>query len=101
MQINPKKRPWTPETNQGTRYKKASSWFYHSSEWKRIRAAKLAKNPYCECDQCAGKMNPAHMVDHIKRIEEGGSMTDFGNLQSMSNSCHARKSARESNESRK
>lgn len=101
MEINQKNRPWLKTTKQGNRYQKPSSWFYHSSEWKRIRAAKLAKDPYCECDNCKGKKIPAQMVDHIRRIEEGGSMTDFNNLQSMTNSCHARKSAIESNKSRK
>lgn len=101
MIINTVKRPWKKDSNYGTRYQKPSSGFYHSSTWKNIRAAKLAKDPYCECDKCQGKKIKAEMVDHIKRIEDGGSPTDMSNLQSMTNNCHHRKCAFERNEQHK
>lgn len=41
------------------------------------------------------------MVDHKVRILDGGDKFDWSNLQAMCNKCHAAKSARESNESRK
>jgi 5-methylcytosine-specific restriction protein A len=98
MVITNIKRPWIKANNQGKRYNPDP--FYQSSEWKAIRKAKLTKDPYCECDKHKGKKVKAEMVDHIVRIKAGGSSTDPNNLQSLTNRCHARKSAKESNESR-
>jgi 5-methylcytosine-specific restriction endonuclease McrA len=95
MEINPLKRPWEKKVNQGTRYN-ADPW-YHSSEWKRIRAAFLAAHPYCECEKCGGKQIEAEMADHIKPIKQGGSRTDWSNLQALTNKCHFRKSAKDKN----
>lgn len=38
---------------------------------------------------------PGDCVDHIKRIEDGGAKWDWSNLQTLCNSCHARKSGQE------
>lgn len=99
MNINSIKRPWQKQVNQGNRYN--ADPFYQSSEWKKIRAAYLREQPFCECEDCKEKKNKAEMVDHITRIKAGGSRTDWGNLQALSNRCHAKKSARESNEAQK
>lgn len=95
MIIQSIKRPWQKH-NQGTRYNPDP--FYHTREWKSIRKAKLRQDPYCECPDCKGKKIPATMVDHITPIKQGGSRTEMSNLQSMTDSCHAKKSAREKNE---
>lgn len=87
------------KVNQGTTYN--IDPFYNSSEWKKIRAAYLAQNPYCECDECKGKKIKAEMVDHIRPIKQGGSRTDWSNLQAMTNRCHNKKRAFESNEAQK
>jgi 5-methylcytosine-specific restriction protein A len=93
MIIPERKRPWIKRTQ--TRYN-PDPW-YNSAEWKATRARKLELNPFCECDQCAGKRVKAEMVDHIQPIKEGGSRTDMSNLQSLTNRCHARKSAQDKN----
>ena len=99
MNISHIQRPWTRKYNQGKRYNPDP--FYQSSEWKAIRKAKLTKDPYCECEEHRGKKVKAEMVDHIVRIKAGGSSTNPNNLQSLTNRCHAIKSANEANESKK
>lgn len=95
MQIKSIKRPWAKQYNQGNRYNPDP--FYQSSEWKKIRARKLEMNPFCECEKCKGKKVKAEMVDHILEIKLGGSRTDMSNLMSLTNRCHAKKSAKTKN----
>lgn len=65
--------------------------FYNSENWKRLRRMKLYKNPLCEwCNKVA------NVVDHIKRLREGGSRNDLLNLQSLCSSCHNKKRGQES-----
>lgn len=99
MQIVTLKRPWIKSQSQGKRYNPDP--FYQSSEWKAVRKAKLTKDPYCECEQHKGMKVKADVVDHILRIKAGGSKTDMSNLQSLTNKCHAIKSAKEANELRR
>lgn len=91
MIIKEVKRPWIKSTSyQGARNNDTS--FYRTKEWIATRKAFLASNP--DCIECGKK---AQMVDHKTRILDGGSKTDWNNLQPMCNSCHARKSAQERN----
>lgn len=101
MEIKNIRRPWEKKMNQGTRNRGEEDKFYHTSEWKRVRASYLAAHPHCECDECKGKRVSADMVDHKIRIKAGGSKTDWSNLQSLTNKCHAKKSAKEANEAQK
>jgi len=90
MNITTIKRPWIKAQSQGSTYTDTS--FYRSSAWRTLRQQKLLKDPYCvEC----GK--PGEMVDHIKRIEEGGGKLEWANLQTMCNHCHNVKRAKEKN----
>lgn len=90
--------PWNKKKSQGRVYKTPSTFDYTSSRWRALRAEKLRISPYCECDDCKGKKVPADLVDHIRRIEDGGEPYDMNNLQSMRNHpCHDRKRAREKN----
>jgi 5-methylcytosine-specific restriction protein A len=95
MQINSIKRPWVKGTSsQGARNNDSS--FYRTPEWRRTRAAFLQVNPSCVV--CGV---PAQMVDHKVQLIKGGAKHDWSNLQPMCNKCHASKSARESNESKR
>jgi len=97
MQISQKKRPWEKSKSQGNTYTDTS--IYRSTRWRKLREAKLRITPYCECQDCIGKNVKADMVDHIKRIEDGGDPWSMDNLQSMRNHpCHDRKRAKEKNE---
>ncbi|MGG1483500.1 HNH endonuclease signature motif containing protein [Peribacillus castrilensis] len=69
--------------------------FYSSTRWRRVRAKKMANNPLCEICLSNGLLTGADMVDHIKPIKQGGALLDMSNLQSLCNSCHRRKTAKE------
>ena len=67
-----------------------------SARWARLRAAQLAKQPYCQCPHHAGKSlradHPGYggpVVDHVT-AHRGDSRLffDASNLQSMTKQCH-------------
>lgn len=67
------------------------------SAWMKIRDRIMRRaNGLCECSDCRTRMTllPAHQVDHIVGLHEGGTDAD-ANLQAMNVACHARKSAAE------
>ena len=68
---------------------------YNSREWKELRRKKLGINPICECCFEKGRIIKATMVDHIVPIKQGGAAFDMNNLQSLCQSCHSSKSAKE------
>ncbi len=92
------------ETHQREHWAKQSSrardtgkydTFYKSPAWRKLRAWQLKHEPLCrECKK------EAHMVDHIQPITEGGDRLSEVNLQSMCNSCHAKKRAKERHKKR-
>lgn len=88
----PKKRPWIHYSASGTWGRKQDQKIYKSARWRRVREIILSENPICGC----GKV--ATVVDHIKPIREGGSVWSGTNLQSMCQSCHNSKTAKESNQ---
>ena len=66
---------------------------YHSARWKRLRAMKLRMTPICQCpDECNRLANE---VDHIVPISKGGAIWDIKNLQSLTTSCHSKKTRKE------
>ena len=67
-----------------------STKFYNSAQWKKIRKQVLMQEPFCRI--CG---YPAQMVDHIVPISQGGSKTDYSNLQPLCQSCHNKKTANE------
>ena len=72
--------------------------FYSSQRWKRLRLAKLAADPLCQCDSCtaAGVVLPADRVDHIKPRSDYPELEwEWDNLQSMAESHHNRKTAKD------
>ena len=76
---------------------------YYIRGWRMTRKFYIKANPLCE--MCKRKSPPettaAQMVDHITPIRLGGSMLHHSNLSSLCNSCHNKKSAKESVEYRK
>tara|TARA_R100000655_G_scaffold91646_1_gene132471 strand:- start:61 stop:393 length:333 start_codon:yes stop_codon:yes gene_type:complete len=94
-----KKRPWIPEKPKHMREVDNAS-FYNSKRWRALRNYFIQKNPICKICQSKGIIKSAQCVDHIKPITIGGSQVDINNLQSLCNSCHAKKSSREGAEKR-
>ena len=69
--------------------------YYQHRHWKVIRIKALKRDNY-QCQECKrqGRIKEAQMVDHVIPKKQGGSL-ELDNLQSLCNSCHATKSARE------
>jgi len=66
-----------------------------SRPWRRKRARQLRLHPLCaECWNRHRRITEATEVDHIVRLEDGGTDAET-NLQSLCHDCHARKTARE------
>ena len=85
-------RPWLPKLQPFSRYSAKNAAFYHSAEWKKVRDLQLMQHPICQECERLGRVTPATVVDHIN---EGGDRLDQRNLQSLCETCHNRKSARE------
>ena len=95
-----KSRPWIPKKPQHMREVDNAS-FYNSKRWRALRNYYIQANPLCEKCKRDGIITGSQMVDHVVPITMGGSPVDQKNLQSLCNSCHAKKSGRESAEKRK
>jgi 5-methylcytosine-specific restriction enzyme A len=102
MKINSIKRPWDGPSQR--RYNRDP--FYNSQEWKRTKQAfklgttKLSDGrdvPNTLCLECykEGRIVKGYAIDHVTRIKDGGSRTDFNNLQNLCEHHHAVKSAYE------
>ena len=62
--------------------------------WRRLRhwIVNIRDNRRCQaCGRVAGRAE----LDHIQRIEDGGSWWDPSNLQTLDRACHFSKTARE------
>lgn len=64
---------------------------YYSKQWKKISKLYRQSHPLCEECERNGRITPAYLVDHIVPIEDGGSMWEWDNLQSLCIVCHNRK----------
>ena len=68
--------------------------FYHSTAWRRCREQVLANEPICRyCWTLNNKVVVATVVDHIKRIKDGGERYENYNLQPLCATCHNTKSS--------
>ncbi|OYY40450.1 HNH endonuclease signature motif containing protein [Reyranella sp.] len=63
--------------------------FYRSREWKRLRAATLARDPVCITRGCG---QPSSHADHVVPRSKGGA-DSLDNLRGMCGPCHNRRSA--------
>ena len=93
-------RSWIPKAKPQNRQHDNSN-FYHSKGWRMTRKFYIKANPLCE--QCTrdGRTTGGQMVDHIRQITMGGDRLHQSNLQTLCNSCHNKKNAKESVEYRK
>ncbi|TVR11742.1 MAG: HNH endonuclease [Salinarimonadaceae bacterium] len=71
-----------------------ADWPYNTSQWQRLRKAKLSASPVCHPCSLRGRAVPANTVDHVKAIASGGDpFPPLDQLMSMCPSCHAVKTA--------
>lgn len=90
------RRPWLPEHKPQSGRRHANTEFYRSAAWRKLRLVKLEQQPLCE--ECL-KHDPGILRRRwsttSSRSIGAGRPLDLQNLQSLCNSCHNRKSARE------
>jgi 5-methylcytosine-specific restriction enzyme A len=68
---------------------------YSTAAWKRLRAAHLARFPFCRACETAGKMTVANTVDHVIPVSKGGpALPGHDGLSSYCAACHSHKTAR-------
>lgn len=63
----------------------------YDADWRKVRTAKLAMTPLCECDRCKkmGRILVADTVHHIKPVESCPDLRlNVDNLMSMAEHCH-------------
>jgi len=61
----------------------------YGRSWAKIRAAFLSANPLCELCKQEGRLTPAVLVHHKRRLTDGGT-NDWQNLQALCQECHSR-----------
>ena len=71
-----------------------AKWPYCTSQWQRLRLAKLAASSVCAICEMRGETTEANTVDHIKAIRQGGDpFPDLDGLMSLCEACHNEKTA--------
>ena len=94
-----KKSKYLPKREPFGRRKQGNKHIYDSKRWRTFRATYIQNNPLCE--ECLKKeiytdaTGRRGVVDHIDPINNGGAVFDKANVQTLCNSCHNKKSARE------
>jgi len=77
--------PWHQTSRQARGY---------DEDWLRVRLLALRRDAYiCQCPRCQGgalRVRPAHEVDHIQPLAQGGKRLALGNLRSVNRECHRR-----------
>ena len=69
----------------------------YGRDWLRLRARKLKQQPLCEDCWAQGVVTAATTVDHVQPFQGPGDplRLAWGNLRSLCEACHARKSQRD------
>ena len=62
---------------------------YNLQAWQRTRRQFLSEHPLCVHCAVAGLRVPAHHVDHVQPVSEGGAWFDVENLQGLCAACHS------------
>ena len=74
---------------------KRPGWPYYTATWRRLRLAKLARDPLCAFHLARGETVAADTVDHNMPIRSGGlPFPELDDLTSLCAPCHGEKTAR-------
>lgn len=88
-----------PKQYQGTSKNRSGDPFYSSQAWMRVRDARRRNSPLCQECEKEGRVTPMHAVDHKKpRVDYPELALDYDNTQSLCETHHNRKTARERRE---
>ena len=72
-----------------------AGWPYNTRTWRRLRAAKLARDPLCAYHLARDVLVAAKVVDHNLAIAKGGHpFPGLDDLTSLCVSCHSEKTNR-------
>ena len=73
-----------------------ADWPYNTGAWRKLRAAHLARFPWCEgCKAMGSRYVIANTVDHRHAMSEGGpAFPAHDGLASYCPGCHSAKTAR-------
>ena len=104
MAIKPiaKKKPWQEDRVVQGRRLHDNSKFYNARKWRNCSKSYKAAHPLCECKECEDKelVKVAHVTDHVRGLQflldNNLDPYDWEELQAMNNSCHNKKSGRDS-----
>lgn len=95
------KRSWQP-TRKAQQGRKFDNPWYHTTAWRKLRAAHIELNPLCVMCKKEGRITAVQVVDHKVNVASGRSeqereelMWNPANLQSLCNYHHNQKSAKE------
>ncbi|NSZ15336.1 HNH endonuclease [Agrobacterium vitis] len=79
-----------------------AKWPYNTTQWQKLRLAKLTAVPMCEPCGMRGQVNVAKAVDHVTPINAGGDpFPPLDGLASMCERCHNEKTAANDRKHRK
>ena len=96
----PKRAPWMPERKAHARRLKPNSDVYNKTQWRNLARRHKMANPICVLCEANGITSPVEVTDHISPINEGGTVYDWDNLQSLCHRCHNSKSGKEARRGR-
>ena len=86
------KHNWRGDRERGTRQQRG-----YDKHWLKLRAAKLATDPWCEECGRKGKRRLAAEVHHVVAFQgiDDPKRLEWGNLESLCKACHGEKGQRE------
>lgn len=92
-----KQPKWITKTKKKKRYGfkeehiSNNNKFYHSKDWKDLRAWYIKQFPICKWCEEEGIVTAGEEVDHIKEIEDGGEKLNQDNLMTLCKRHHRQK----------
>jgi 5-methylcytosine-specific restriction protein A len=61
----------------------------YGRRWKQIRSSFMMTHPLCELCKADGKLIPADLVHHKRKLTDGGT-NEWENLMALCTECHSR-----------
>jgi len=61
----------------------------YGRSWAKIRASFLSANPLCVICKRDGRLTPAELAHHKRKLTDGGT-NDWSNLMALCSECHSR-----------
>jgi 5-methylcytosine-specific restriction protein A len=62
---------------------------FYGASWRKLRVSYLAAHPVCEICEREGRLTPATLVHHKRKLSDGGKNNEQ-NLMALCLECHSR-----------